>query len=196
MVAVVTVLAIAAAATATYLVVRESPDDAFLNAARDANILGDFPSEKAALVKARRVCGDMERSGDLSGGEFEKLAVSAYCDEFASDFIVLETATVKGTFEVVDSDEYAYYDDGDGCEGDGGYGDINSSTQVIVRNTSGDELARTELGPGEVDGISCRFSFSFELTDGEETYVLSVGDRGESTYTFDEILLGPALSLG
>lgn len=35
-----------------------------------------------------------------------------------------------------------------------------------------------------------------ETTEGEDKYVLSVGDIGETTYTFDEIQVGPTLSLG
>lgn len=77
-------------------------------------------------------------------------------------FQVLETTTISGTFDVVDSDElYAYESDGSYCEGEGGYGDINGSTQVVVTNGDGDSITRTELGAGTVDGVSCHFEFSF-----------------------------------
>ena len=98
--------------------------------------------------------------------------------------------------KVLDYDEYLYDDDGDSCRGEGGYSDINSSTQVVLSNGTGDIITRSNLGPGVVRNSACTYSFELEVTEGEESYVLAVGDRGEMTHTFDELKSGVELSLG
>lgn len=79
----------------------------------------------------------------------------------------------------------------DGCEGDSGYGDLNSLTQVVVKDDHGEEVARTQLGTGHDTGDTvfggCKFDFTFDVAKGPKYFVVSVGRRGESTYTYEEL---------
>jgi hypothetical protein len=95
---------------------------------------------------------------------------------------------VEGTFTIFDISDYISMDEGDFCEGEGGYGDLNASTRVIITNLEGDSLDRTSLGRGEATGAgSCEFAFEFTITDGEEGYVVAVGRRGETDYEFEDL---------
>ena len=87
----------------------------------------------------------------------------------------------------------------DGCEGHAGYGDLNSSTQVVVKDNHGNEVTRTELGVGidtsdEILG-GCLFKFEFEVTKGPKYFVVSVGRRGETQYTYKELSEPGAIEL-
>lgn len=112
--------------------------------------------------------------------------------------------TVEGTFTISNesydaSNEFAdpnYTDDGvAGCQGDSGYGDLNSITQVVVTDDHGREVARTQLGSGNDSSGSCVFTFQFDVQEGPEYFVVSVGDRGSSQYTFDELKEPGAVAL-
>ncbi len=109
--------------------------------------------------------------------------------------------TVEGTFTIQKGSYSSPNFSGGafGCEGDGGYGDLNSSTQVVVKDDNGDEVARTELGTGkdtsdELFG-GCEFNFEFDVSKGPEYFVVSVGRRGESKYTYDELAEPEAIQL-
>jgi hypothetical protein len=80
--------------------------------------------------------------------------------------------------------------DGTKCQGTHGYADIGSGTQVIVRNGKGEILAATSLGEGHGNDVNCRFSFSFPITEGQDRYVVSVGKRGEFSYSFEQLRSG------
>ena len=102
-----------------------------------------------------------------------------------------ETITVGGLFRLEDTDSARA-----GCSGQGGYGDINSITPVVIETATGEVVDRTELGngrsvPGSVDPLlACVFTFTFEVTEGEddgEGFVVKVGDRGESLHSFEDL---------
>ena len=156
----------------------------------------EFQTDRAAVLRAESICEEFDSSGEPKGGVVEHAAAEYYCSQWLDGFKLLETTTISGTFAVIDFDEYYSSDDGDSCQGEGGYGDINSSTQVILSNGTGDIITRSNLGPGEVQDSICTYSFELEVTEGEESYVLAVGDRGESTYSFEDLKSGVELSLG
>lgn len=113
-----------------------------------------------------------------------------------------ETGRVVGTFAVIDKkSSYLGWNLDENCNTSGGYSDIGSSTQVIVKNREGLELDRTDLGvlpEIKTEGRTrrCTWTFFLEIPKGEEYYILSVGRRGEMGYSFDEITSGVSLSLG
>lgn len=187
---------VAVLAVGVYLLTRstDSHDDRYLQALTAAKVRSSFPTDSAAILKAKSVCEEFDRTGDPRGGQAEKIGVQFYCPKWSKDFKILETATITGTFAIYDSDYYL--DDGDPCEGEGGYGDLNSSTQVVLKNGDGDQLARTDLDSGEYRDYTCEFTYEFKVTEGEDTYLLSVGDRGESSYEWTELKDGPALTIG
>lgn len=189
------VLAVGAAA-GWALLLRPSTQDQYLEALDEAGVRSEFQTDRAATLRAESVCEEFDSSGEPRGGVIEHAAAEHYCPEWMDGFQLLETTTITGTFAVLDSDEYRYADDGDFCEGEGGYGDINSSTQVVLSNSTGDIITRSNLGPGLIDSRMCVYSFELEVTEGEDSYVLAVGDRGESTYSFDDLKSGVDLSLG
>jgi len=174
-----------------------SPEGAYLQALEDADLSSQFAADRAAIAAADRTCADLDAGGDPQGTEADRIAVEHYCDDYLEAFTVLEVTDVNGTFELFDDDAFFLPE----CKGDGGYGDLNASTAVILRDRDGEELARTELGFGDGDLGSCLFSFRLrDVSEGApgDVYVLEVGDRGEISYSFFELTLPGivALSIG
>jgi hypothetical protein len=113
----------------------------------------------------------------------------------------MQHATVKGTFELIDSDSSYYSSSIDelssGCSGTGGYSDIGPGTSVVLKNDRGRTLASTTLGPGNGSTYSCTFEFTFDITEGEADYVVTVSHRGDQHYTFARLQTdGAVLTLG
>lgn len=143
----------------------------------------------------RAVCDRLNDGDRPAGSEKDKIAVRFFCPEFASGFKVLDTRIVRGRFFLLDPETEDL-----GCDsGAGGYGDINSSTQVVVKSPNGNELARTELGQGRSyfgygSGV-CLWEFRIELTEGERLYIVEIGARGEFSYAWEEIIKPNAISI-
>lgn len=194
------VLAIAAVLVVLLSGGGESAEDEYLAAIADAG-LDDWSTDRAAVNAGYLVCESLDNGGPERGSERDRLAVEHLCDDYLAGFRVLEDQVVRGSFTVLDFDDFTLATEGTPCFPDGGYGDINASTQAVVRNSEGVELARTSLGSGAIGGsilMGCRFEFDLSLTEGESIYILSVGDRGEISYTWAEITEpgAVALSLG
>jgi hypothetical protein len=170
-----------------------SPDADYLAALKDSGFADSFNSDANALAHGRRVCKQLEEGGPQQGVAADKLAVDAFCPTFSQGFHVLETATASATFVLIETSKTfvsSIVSDGAKCHGTHGYSDIGSGTQVIVRNGKGDILASTPLGEGQGDEVNCKFSFSFPITEGQDRYVLSVGHRGEFSYSFEQLRRG------
>jgi hypothetical protein len=106
---------------------------------------------------------------------------------------------VKGTFELHDYSIYSsgISSDGSSCEGSGGYSDIGPGTEVVVKDGSGKMLAHTELGSGTGGAYSCSFSFTLDVVEGADDYIVQVSHRGELHKSFTELENdGVALTLG
>lgn len=164
------------------------PEDGYLSALRDAGLTGQFNSDANAVAHGRQVCRQLEDGGPQQGLLADRLAVNAFCPQFDEGFHVLETTTVSGTFVLSDSagaDGIAA--DGKTCQGANGYADVGNSTPVTVKNGKGETLATTSLGPGKGDTANCTFSFSFPATEGQDRYVVSIGRRGDFSYTFEQL---------
>jgi hypothetical protein len=58
---------------------------------------------------------------------------------------------------------------------------------VTVKNGKGEVLTTTSLGPGTGNSATCTFSFTFPITEGQDRYVVSVGRRGEFSYSFEQL---------
>jgi hypothetical protein len=54
-------------------------------------------------------------------------------------------------------------------------------------NGKGDILATTFLEAGDGGRFLCTFRFSFDVTEGEDRYVVSVSRRGEMSYSFADL---------
>jgi hypothetical protein len=151
-----------------------------------------FNSDVNAVAHGRQVCRALDDGGPQQGLPADKFAVDAFCPRFSEGFHVLETATVSGAFVLTDSASNEYTrsieTDGSSCVGADGYSDVGPQTQVIVKNGKGEILSTTTLGPGNGDRSTCTFPFTFPVTEGQERYVVSVGHRGDFSYSFSQLL--------
>lgn len=174
------------------------PEAGYLAALKDAGISDQFNSDANAVAHGRQVCRRLEDGEAQQGLLADKIAVEAFCPRFSEGFHVLEKTTVAGTFILSDNvGAEGIASDGTACQGANGYSDVNPGTIVTVKNGKGDVLATTTLGPGKGDAASCTFSFSVPLTEGQDRYVLSVGRRGEFSYTFEQLVAkGIRMQLG
>jgi hypothetical protein len=111
---------------------------------------------------------------------------------------------VHGTFTISNlnydaTNEFAdpnFQSDGSGgCEGNGGYQDLNSIEQVVVTDNNGKEVARTELGSGKERHDECVFDFTFDVKKGPKYYVVTIGHRGSSQYTYEQLQKPGAVAL-
>jgi Protein of unknown function (DUF732) len=178
----------------------QSPEESYLSSLRDGGLTGQFNSDENALAHGRQVCKQLDDGGPQQGLPADKLAVDAFCPRFNGGFHILETATAAGTFTLTDtsSNEYtkSITSDGKACAGADGYSDVDSQTQIIVRNGKGEILAVTSLGTGKGNEARCTFSFGFPITEGQDRYVVSVGHRGEFSYSFGQLQQGIEIHLG
>ncbi|MCW2776485.1 MAG: Conserved rane protein of unknown function [Frankiales bacterium] len=163
--------------------------DSYLTDLRDAGFGGEYGSDDAAVAAAHATCTRLEGGGKQQGLPVEAVALPVYCPSFAAGFKSLETITVEGTFTLTDSSIYSssiFASDGD-CTGTGGYSDIHSGTQVVVKDDDGKTVAKASLGHGSGSSYRCTFSFSFDLLEGSEDYSVQVSHRGELDYTFTQL---------
>ena len=201
---VVTVLVLAGAGIATALYLtrdRESVDDKYLAAVRQAGLFGEFNSSANAIADGKQICRKLDDGGPQQGMPVDGVAVEYYCPQFAEGFHVLETATIAGSFTVNDDSPNTYSPSievsGSACSGAGGYSDIGPGTEVTVKNGKGDILTTSALEQGEGGRILCSFPFSLEATEGEDRYIVSEGRRGDLSFSFGELKAnGVSLFLG
>ena len=170
---------------------RESVDDKYLAALRQSSLSGEFNSDANAVAHGKQVCRQLEDGAPQQGMPVDQVAVDYYCPQFTEGFHVLETATVTGSFTLRDDSPNMYAPaitvSGSSCSGSGGYSDIDEGRQVTVKNGKGDILTTTVLESGEGGRFLCTFKFWFDITEGEDRYVVTVSRRGDMSYSFAEL---------
>ncbi|KWX21715.1 hypothetical protein AFM11_24070 [Mycolicibacterium wolinskyi] len=174
------------------------PEARYLSSLKDAGLTDQFNSDANAVAHGRQVCRQLEDGGPQQGLHADKIAVDAFCPDFAHGFHILETASVPGTFVLIDTaGTDAIASDGSSCEGANGYADVGPTTPVIVKSGKGEILTTTSLGEGKGGNANCTFSFTFPITEGQDRYVVCIGRRGEFIYTFEQLRSrGVQVSLG
>ena len=200
----VLVIAVVAGGVGAYLYLNREqvdPEGEYLVALRQAGHAGEFNSDANAVAHGRQVCRTLAEGGRQQGMPADEVAVQHFCPEFAEGFHVLETATITGTFTLNDDSPSTYSPsidvDGSSCEGAGGYSDVNAGTPVTVKNGKGEILTTTYLEQGRGGRYMCTFGITFEVTEGQDRYVVNVGRRGELSFSFAELKSsGVALVLG
>jgi hypothetical protein len=167
------------------------PEAVYLSLLHDAGLAGQFNSDANAIAHGQHVCRALDDGEPQQGPPADKIAVDAFCPHFTKGFHIYETAAVTGTFVLTGTAPDALLSsissDGESCRGVNGYSDINRDTQVVVRNGRGDILVTAALGDGHGDHQACTFSFHFDITEGQDRYVVSVSHRGDFVYTFDQL---------
>jgi hypothetical protein len=180
---------------------RETVDDKYLAALRQSGLSGEFNSDANAVAHGKQVCRQLEDGAKQQGMPVDQVAVEYYCPQFSEGFHVLETITVTGSMTLKDDSPNMYAPlitmSGSSCSGSSGYSDIDQGTQVTVKNGKGEILTTTFLEPGEGGRYQCTFRFSFDITEGEDRYVVSVTDRGDMSFSFADLKAnGVSLFLG
>jgi hypothetical protein len=164
------------------------PEIDYVQALETAGLMKQFNSEANAVAHGHDVCRQLEGGGPQQGLLADKIAVDAFCPQFNQGFRILDTATVSGVFVLTDTVGVgAIMVDGGSCQGTEGYADVGRNTPVTVKNGKGEILTTTSLGPGTGDSANCTFSFTFPITEGQDRYVVSVGHRGEFSYSFEQL---------
>jgi hypothetical protein len=164
------------------------PEIDYLQALETAGLMKQFNSEANAVAHGHDVCRQLEGGGPQQGLLADKIAVDAFCPQFNQGFRILETATISGVFVLSDSlGTGAIVTDEASCHGSDGYADLGGSTPVTVTNGKGEILTTASLGPGTGDSATCTFSFTFPITEGQDRYVVSIGRRGEFSYSFEQL---------
>ncbi|MDG4663699.1 DUF732 domain-containing protein [Mycobacterium sp. 236(2023)] len=202
--AALTVLALVGGGVGAYVYLnrdRTTVDDRYLTALKQEGFSAEFNSDANAVAHGKQVCRQLESGGAQQGMPADEVAVQYFCPQFVEGFHVLETATISGSFTLNDEDPNVYSPaidvDGTSCVGASGYSDVNPGTPVTVRNGKGEILTTTYLEEGKGGRYMCTFGFTFDVTEGQDRYVVEVGDRGELSYSFDELRAGGvALVLG
>lgn len=174
------------------------PEAGYLAALKDAGVSDQFNSDANAVAHGRQVCRRLEDGEPQQGLLADKIAVDTFCPKFSEGFHILEKTTVTGTFVLIDSAGVdGIMSDGSSCQGADGYSDVNPGTPVTLKNGQGQTLTTTNLGAGKGDAGNCTFTFTLPVTEGQDRYVLSVGRRGEFTYTFEQLVAkGIQMQLG
>ncbi|MGY4867315.1 DUF732 domain-containing protein [Mycolicibacterium elephantis] len=180
---------------------KETVDDRYLADLRQSGLAGEFNSDANAIAHGRQVCRQLEDGAKQQGMPVDEVAVAHYCPHFSEGYHILETITVTGSISLKDESPNYYYPaivvSGATCSGAGGYSDIDAGAQVTVKNGKGDILTTTFLEPGKGGRYMCTFAFSFEITEGEDRYVVSLGRRGDMGYSFADLKSnGVTLTLG
>lgn len=204
MAAAVAVLALVGGGIGAYVYLnrdRTTVDDRYLTALKQAGFSAEFNSDANAVAHGKQVCRQLQDGGAQQGMPADEVAVQYFCPQFVEGFHVLETATISGSFTLNDEDPNPYSPaievDGTSCVGASGYSDVNPGTPVTVKNGKGEILTTTDLDEGKGGRYMCTFGFTFDVTEGQDRYVVEVGDRGELSYSFDELRAGGvALVLG
>lgn len=143
-------------------VFRATSEDQLTSALRDKGLAGRFASDAAAVAHAESVCRRLDNGGAQQGPEEDAVVVSIYCSKYASGFKTLRPIKVDGSFTLQDSSPSSYLPsisgEGSSCEGDGGYSDISSGVEVVVKSGSGAVLTTTQLGIGTGNPpLDCEF---------------------------------------
>lgn len=178
-----------------------NPEDGYLEALNTEG-LDEWATDTAAINVGKAVCDRFDQGDQPQGTRVAQIAVEHLCPDYAEAFRLLETATIGGSISVGDFESYMMRTIGDDCHGEGGYRDIRAGAAVVVRSSSGAELARSTLGPGELTGLeavplACVFDFEVELTEGEDVYLFEIARRGEVAFEWDRMVSdGVALTLG
>ena len=181
----------------------------YLSALQAQGLSSQFAAPAAAVNTAKSFCSMLANGAKDQGSPTQKVGVQYFCPAYEKSFYVLRKTQVTGEFVISNAsydifNEFATpnFTEGDnGCQGSSGYGDLNSDTAVVVTDDQNNVLARTTLGTGVMNGSpsslsgTCVFTFNFNVTEGANQYVVSVGRRGSSTYTFNQLLQPDAVAL-
>lgn len=139
----------------------------------------------AVIVLAAAACGDAAPKPTPTPEATATPAASAVVGSF-----------VLNGYNHFDKDTTTQGAQGKPCEGKGGYSDIAAGMQVTLKDgdTVLDVASFGEGTTGPVVGTgkyavpqTCVFAFTLHVPRGHQFYTVSVGRRGDRTYTYNQI---------
>lgn len=104
--------------------------------------------------------------------------------------------TLTGAFELENGE--ATDRSGGDCKGTGGYSDMKSGVEVIVKDAAGVIIGQTRLAADSafLYGNGCRYTFEVPALPVSGFYTVTVGKRGDQTYSEADLeAMGWAVSL-
>ncbi|MFI5478184.1 hypothetical protein ACIBAB_03595 [Streptomyces rubiginosohelvolus] len=129
-------------------------------------------------------------SADGDNSDAKTTAGSPAADTVNTDGEADGTFTLEGQFTLT---EEAVSDGIGGCEGSGGYSDIQLGTSVTVYDAAGTVIATSALILSEFDEAagSCTYDVSVEdVPDGEDFYQVEISHRGKLHLSAEEAKAG------
>ncbi|MFN8016568.1 MAG: hypothetical protein U0P45_00430 [Acidimicrobiales bacterium] len=161
----------------------------------DSAGLGDaYASNAAAVRRAKGLCAELEAGQRQRGTAADKVGVEVYCPDQLFRFAEYRTTTALGSFTLhptkIDLAKPPITVEGTLCNGANQFADYHLGTKVTVTDGQGEPLGVTRLRSGRGGTTQCVFTFTVELTEGEDAYVFTVGDQAPQSYTFEQILKG------
>lgn len=98
------------------------------------------------------------------------------------------THDITGSLSLHDTTTFSSMQNGDACEGSGGYSDITQGAQAVASDSNGTVLALSQLNAGQADGNgNCVFSFTIPSVPYSNFYKFQVSHRGELDYSYQQI---------
>ena len=163
------------------LLTRKSPDEKYLAALRASGLAGQFASDANAIAHAKQTCRTLDDGGPQQGRSVDKVAVDRLLPAILQRLPRARDCHRLGhlhthrqlTEHLLSVDHQLRV----GCSGSDGYSDVNEGTQVVVKNGKGEILATTTLGHGTGSRYQCTFPVSFDITEGQDRYLISTGRR-------------------
>lgn len=103
-----------------------------------------------------------------------------------------ETFDVTGVLRLRDAETVKA-----GCQGQGGFSDLNGNAQVVVTDAAGTTIALGRIVKSTTDGRTCDYTFTVEAVPaGHGFYGVEVTRRGRIQYTEQQLRQGVTMSLG
>jgi hypothetical protein len=94
---------------------------------------------------------------------------------------------LSGTMTLTDSEGVT--DDGaGGCEGTGGYDDLQAGASVVVSDEANKVIGTSNLGDGSYSGTDCIFRFVVSNLPQAKFYKVEVSHRGQVTYPYNDLV--------
>jgi len=98
------------------------------------------------------------------------------------------TFTITGTVTVQWAPFKSDPDDGGDCVTEGGYSDIRTGAQVVVKDESSTIVSLGMLDPGHTQSRQCVFGFTVaDIPEGKKFYAVEVTHRGQLQYTRSDL---------
>lgn len=185
--------------SATRVLVAMAVCSAVLVACGGAPDIPDVVGEDLAFTRGAMASAELEydvQEVEVSATDQDGVVQSAAFDDEASKVVIevgaLPTITITGTFTLVADPELDESRAGETCSGSGGYSDFGDGMNVTIRDGNGTIIATTSSRDTKwtsldgVGGLWCRTSFE-STADIVDFYEISIGRRGELSYSFDEL---------